>query len=277
MRQKSMGPLGTQDELRRALGNWPEGRLAPPGSGEHKASHQGIQAQHETKWWQRLSARLSDLKWSKADLARRSGVAYDSVNKYLRGAVDNPRGDILEQLSRAVGRDTKWLLFGEIGRAMIAPADAMAAKKFFPLDASITRSSYVTWDQLPRYSDLEVGFEKHSTRASLLNYVSRHRYFSVSVPDRSMEPEFKLNEILICEVDVVCNPDDCLIVSLKSDNDVYFRRFQTAVIGRDSEVQGILKPSNPVFPEILIDRNNPVKILGKIVGYLEGVAVRPQL
>jgi transcriptional regulator with XRE-family HTH domain len=266
-----MGPSGTRDEVRRTVGNWPEGRLAP---------HLSIDSNsppHETKWWQRLSARLSDLKWSKADLARRSGVAYDSVNKYLRGAVDKPRGDILEQLSRAVGRDTKWLLFGDFGRPTFAAAEAMAAKKFFPLDASITRSSYVTWDQLPRYSDLEGGFERYSTRLSLANYVSRHRYFSVPVPDRSMEPEFRLNEILICEVDVVCNPEDCLIVSLKSDNDVYFRRFQASAIGRDPEVQGILKPSNPVFPEIQIRRDNPVKILGKIVGYLEGLTVRPQL
>ena len=230
----------------------------------------------EKQWWQRLSSRLSDLKWSKADLARRSGVAYDSVNKYLRGVVDKPRGDILEQLSRAVGRDTKWLLFGDFGRSTLAPADAMAAKKFFPLDASISRSSYVTWDQLPRYSDLESGFERYSSRLLLLHHVSQHRYFSVPVPDKSMEPEFRLNEILICEVDAVCSPEDCLIVSLKSDNDVYFRRFQATVADRNSEVQGILKPSNPIFPEIQIRRDNPVKILGKIVGYLEGLAVRPR-
>ena len=271
MRHKTMGPRRTQIELQRTRGNWPEGRLAP-----HLSKDAGI-SNHELKWWQRLSTRLSDLKWSKADLARRSGVAYDSVNKYLRGAVDKPRGDILDQLSRAVGRDSQWLLFGEFSRSTIAPADAMVAKKFFPLDASFTRSSYVTWDQLPRYSDLEGGFERFSARLSLLNYVSQHRYFSVPVPDRSMEPEFRLNEILICEVDAVCNPEDYLIVSLKSDNDVYFRRFQTAAMNRDPDVQGILKPCNPVFPEIQIRRDNPVKILGKIVGYLDGVAARPNL
>lgn len=271
MRHKTMGPPQTQTELQRTHGNWPEGRLAPRLVVDAKSS------EHNLKWWQRLSARLYDLKWSKADLARRSGVAYDSVNKYLRGAVDKPRGDILEQLSRAVGRDSKWLLFGDLSRSTIAPAEAMAAKKYFPLDANITRSSYVTWDQLPRYSDLEGGFERFSTRLSLLNYVSQHRYFSVPVPDRSMEPEFRLNEILICEVDAVCNPDDCLIISLKSDNDVYFRRFKIAATGRDPNVQGILKPCNPVFPEIQIRRDNPVKILGKIVGYLDGVAARPNL
>jgi transcriptional regulator with XRE-family HTH domain len=252
-----------------APGNWPEGRLATNSVGGIKSSVD------DSQWWQRLSSRLFDLKWSKADLARRSGVAYDSVNKYLRGVVDKPRGDILEKLSRAVGRDTRWLLFGDFSRASSTPAETMEAKKSFPLDASVTRSRYVAWDQLPRYSDLESGFERYSPRFNLLNYVSRHRYFSVPVPDRSMEPDFRLNEILICEVDTICNSNDYLIVSVKSDNFVYVRRFQLISSRRDPELQGVLKPSNPGFPEILMRKDNPVKILGKIVGYLEGTSSRP--
>ena len=245
---------------------WPEGRLASFHSNDVKPTLGDV------KWWQRLSARLSDLKWSKADLARRSGVAYDSVNKYMRGVVDKPRGDILEQLSKAVGRDTRWLLFGDLDKPFSAPAGAMAAKKFYPLDTSITRSSYVTWDQLPRYSDLERGFANFSVRLSLLNHVSRYRYFSVPVPDRSMEPDFRINDVLICEVDAVCNPNDYLIVSQKADDDVYFRKFQIVPPGRDADLQGILKPSNPRYPEIQIRKDNPVKILGRIVGCLEGIA-----
>lgn len=48
-------------------------------------------------WHDRLQRKRAELGWSKRELHRRSGVPYDSVVKYLKGDVDNPRGDILEK------------------------------------------------------------------------------------------------------------------------------------------------------------------------------------
>jgi SOS-response transcriptional repressor LexA len=46
-----------------------------------------------------------------ADLSRLSGVPYDSVNKYMRGDIDKPRGNTLERL--AVALDTTRLFLQE--------------------------------------------------------------------------------------------------------------------------------------------------------------------
>lgn len=63
-------------------------------------------------WKQRLRDSFETTGWSKAELARRSGVAYDSVSKYLDGKVDKPRGNTLDQLATALAVDPLWLREG---------------------------------------------------------------------------------------------------------------------------------------------------------------------
>ena len=54
-------------------------------------------------WVKQLNDALKKSGWSKAELARRSGVNYDSLNKVLSGKVEHPRGDTLPRLTRALG------------------------------------------------------------------------------------------------------------------------------------------------------------------------------
>ncbi len=63
-------------------------------------------------WSDRLQDTLRRTGWSKTELARRSGVNYDSLNKYLTGRVAQPRGDILHRLARALGVNAAWLRDG---------------------------------------------------------------------------------------------------------------------------------------------------------------------
>lgn len=46
------------------------------------------------------------------ELSRLSGVNYDTVNKCLRGDVENPRGDTMARLARALGVSEVWLRHG---------------------------------------------------------------------------------------------------------------------------------------------------------------------
>ena len=65
-----------------------------------------------TTWTKRLNGALKTSGWSKAELARRSGISYDSLNKYLAGKVDQPRGDSLPRLAQALGVSALWLREG---------------------------------------------------------------------------------------------------------------------------------------------------------------------
>lgn len=64
-------------------------------------------------WSRRLKKRMRDKNWTGRDLARESGVDYESVAKYLAGKVDAPRGGTLTKLAKALGKDIKWLLHGD--------------------------------------------------------------------------------------------------------------------------------------------------------------------
>ncbi|HTV68080.1 MAG TPA: XRE family transcriptional regulator [Rhizobiaceae bacterium] len=63
-------------------------------------------------WDERLREAFDETGWSKATLAKRSGVPYDNVLKYLAGKVKQPRGEQLDQLAEALGLDPLMLFRG---------------------------------------------------------------------------------------------------------------------------------------------------------------------
>ena len=65
-----------------------------------------------SSWSERLRHLMQQRGLSKAQLSRRSGINYDSINKYVRGEVDNPRGDVFSRLAEVLGCQVEWLVFG---------------------------------------------------------------------------------------------------------------------------------------------------------------------
>ena len=63
-------------------------------------------------WKNRLNEAFQGTGWSKAELARRSDIPYDSLNKYLAGKVEHPRGDSLPRLAKSLGVNLLWLRDG---------------------------------------------------------------------------------------------------------------------------------------------------------------------
>lgn len=65
-----------------------------------------------TEWSRRLEQKRREKGWSKAELQRRSGLSYDDVSKYSKGAVKQPRYDKMETLAEALGVSLRWLRDG---------------------------------------------------------------------------------------------------------------------------------------------------------------------
>lgn len=268
---------------------WPEGRFAP------SVLQESARSKKDIKWWERLGERLLELNWTKAVLSRRAGVAYDSVNKYLRGTVDKPRGDILEKLSKAVGRDTRWLLFGDNSRlsfedftfkddyrcregVSIRMADTrqiLDSKINYPAMDNFTQSNFLTWEQLPRFSDFECGFERFSSRRVILRQVIRDRFFTLPVPDDKMAPVFKMNEALVFEVAAVCQEDDYAIVSMKSDDSLHLRRLHLSIETNSVSLKTVLWSAVCDNESADVSNDQEFKIIGKLILHLPGVVLRP--
>ena len=75
-------------------------------------------------WAKRLNDVFKQSGWSKRELARRSGVNYDSLNKYLTGKVDQPRGDSLPRLAKSLSVSALWLREG-VGAQGVKKTDAV--------------------------------------------------------------------------------------------------------------------------------------------------------
>lgn len=85
-------------------------------------------------WSKRLRERLRQIGWTQTELARRSGVSKELVRKYASGAVDNPRGDILPKLAKALNVTTIYLEHGVQLKKMSIPVVGYvgAGERFFP-------------------------------------------------------------------------------------------------------------------------------------------------
>ncbi|MBT5753077.1 MAG: NAD(P)H-hydrate epimerase, partial [Rhodospirillaceae bacterium] len=65
-------------------------------------------------WHQRALDILVRRGWSRAELARRTGLPKDRIYKYLSGAIEQPRGNAMKAIATALGVSEVWLAFGEI-------------------------------------------------------------------------------------------------------------------------------------------------------------------
>ncbi len=63
-------------------------------------------------WWDRLNEALAEKGWSRTELSKRSKLPYTNVNKYLDGKIQQPRGDAMERLARAVDKPLLWIRDG---------------------------------------------------------------------------------------------------------------------------------------------------------------------
>lgn len=93
-------------------------------------------------WHIRLQRRYQETGWIAAELARRSGVPYDSIQKYLDGLVDNPRGDVRERIADALRVSRLWLKEGIGPKAAAFPivGQVSAGESFSPIDDHLPSS-----------------------------------------------------------------------------------------------------------------------------------------
>lgn len=64
-------------------------------------------------WADRLRESMKERGWTVPEMARRSGVSADAINKYIQGVVENPRGSTIADLAEALGVSELWLKVGE--------------------------------------------------------------------------------------------------------------------------------------------------------------------
>lgn len=114
-----------------------------------------------------------------AQLSRRASVPYDSVAKYCKGSVLNPRGQIMDQLAAALGVSASYLRYGEED-ANVAPAFKTPVKADAASEPQLTNvqsnMADVAWDAAGRIDEDVFGGrcvpkEKAQIYAIILEYL----------------------------------------------------------------------------------------------------------
>lgn len=101
-------------------------------------------------WNERLRSAISEKGWSNAELARRSGVSYDSVSKYVKGGVSQPRGDTFEVLARALDVDPLWLEKGIEPHGVGRSSDTRSVTVIGPVQAGYWTEAF-EWEDSDQY------------------------------------------------------------------------------------------------------------------------------
>ncbi|NDB67351.1 MAG: LexA family transcriptional regulator [Methylocystaceae bacterium] len=168
-------------------------------------------------WWDRLKYLMEEGKLSMAELSRRSEIPYDNLAKYMKGKVDNPRGDTLRRLAEAVGTTEYYLRGGEDLEAIEQPAITSRGNTLTPpavADAikALKKSGYGVRpipdqnesESIPIFAAVESHHGEMIVDNQPIDYVPRPWYlkqiqdgYAVVVVGESMSPVYEPGNLII--------------------------------------------------------------------------------
>jgi len=216
------------------------------------------------EWHQRIDRRLKELGWTKAELSRRSGISYDRINKYLRGDVDQPRGEVLEKLSETVGIPLKALLFGSEEEIQLPTRLHSQIEVYHIPLVSLSDLSKAAFGQ--SFSKFLQGVSATIAVDAQVNQNS----FGVVIEDSSMAPEMQVDDIIICDPIAEIQPGDLVFSKIDNPKQVVFRKLRPK--HADPKIgPAELIPANSDFPMLTIPPRKKGFIVGRGVRHIRNI------
>lgn len=187
------------------------------------------------------------------DVAARSGVPVKSLYGYLKGEVDNPRGDVVERLAHAVGTTEQALRYGDA--ANIAPVRRVPVIDMNKLGTLRLRDDPKSvWDGV--------------TTVEVPRTVP-DGCFACTLLDDSAAPDFRKNDVVICDPSAKIEPG-CYVVVVKTDeSQAYFGKFKPAAHGDMRRF--VLVRDGQFFPDIEIKSRAKGFVLARAVKHIRDI------
>lgn len=185
------------------------------------------------KWWERLGRVMEARKQSVEDVAARAQVPVKSLYGYLKGDVENPRGDVVRRLAGTVGMSEQELRFGD-NPNNLARSKRIPLLDMHKLGALKAGADPLTvWDGV---STAEVPVEIPDG------------CFVTSLIDESNEPDFMKGSTVICDPKAAIVPGKFIVVIMPDVQDALFGRFRPMGF-RDTRRFTLIR-SHKDFPDI---------------------------
>jgi phage repressor protein C with HTH and peptisase S24 domain len=174
------------------------------------------------EWHERIVALRTSKGLKRADLSRASGVSYDSLNKYERGEVEQPRGKTLKKIAAALGTTEFFLRYGTDAQTL-ENKHSVNLNDQLPINNTIGKSTYM----VPLFGSPIGGpkgeFDMSEEIGKLrlicsLDHEDLTRLYAVRVRGDFMEPKFFDGEAAVCDPGVDCLVGDFVLAQIRQDD-----------------------------------------------------------
>lgn len=206
----------------------------------------------------RLAEALSHSGLSQAELARRANIGRNSISDYLKGKYE-AKQDKLHSLAIALNVDEAWLMGYDISpnrkssdiqpTNIIYPLGDKVQRVSIPIIGTIACGDPITAEEnIEGYTE-EV-FEKPMPSGTL---------FALRCKGRSMEPTIHDGSLVTIREQPTVEDGEIAAVLVDGDNEATLKRIKH---------QGkliMLMPDNKEFDPIILDKDNPGRIIGKAI------------
>jgi len=220
-------------------------------------------------WSERLNKRVEELGWTKQELSRRSGISYDRINKYMRGDVDNPRGDVPERLAAAIGVEPVWLGYGETRPAELISTDrdTLGVNRLPPEQKLIP---LVSWAIVGRPNNANNTRSAKISEGFIVGDTSLGpRTFALRVENDCMFPRFQPGDIIICDPSAPVEPGEFVIAKVEDDESPVLMMYRPHGVRSGDNENFELVPLNKDYPTISSGESYSTTILAKVVRRIE--------
>jgi len=164
-------------------------------------------------WWQRFEEARERLGLSRVEVARRAKLTPESVQKYGTGAVDNPRGDTVARLARAVQTTESWLRTG-IETNTKLPEQSLSLPRRHEIDFNV-----------PVLGTGEGGIEGSINMGDSDEFIGRpaslkgvENVYALMVTGDSMEPAFESGDPVFVSPTRPKSVGDYVVIQCQIDN-----------------------------------------------------------
>jgi SOS-response transcriptional repressor LexA len=209
---------------------------------------------------QRIRARRDAVGLTQEKLAAKCGVSRAAVAQWESG-VTRPSLDNLVKAAEALSVWLSWLTVGD--QSLPDTPNPFASSSVTPSGnrrgvpvIDLERASQ--WDTLQ--ATLPADLERIAGDPDL-----SPRAFALLIRDNSMAPDFSEGDKIILDPDVTPQPGDLVVAKLDSEAEATFKKFRPRGTDGTGASPIELAPLNPDWPTLVINTENPGRIIATLV------------
>jgi len=205
----------------------------------------------------RLRARREAVGLTQEKLAKQCGVSRAAVAQWEAG-VTRPGLDNLVRAAKALDVWLSWLTAGDQSLPDgPSPFPSAASRRQIPVIDYVRAG---LWDAVADPYAPGGGMDDIATDLDL-----SPKAFALVVRGESMDPEFRDGDKIIIDPEVAPQPGDFVVAKLDREDEATFKKYRPRGSDKDGAPIIELLPINPDWPTLMINAEQPGRIVGTLI------------